>query len=594
VSAPEEYFLGVEKSVSGRAWRERPMAHRTALAISQRHGLPELLGRVLAARNVEIDDAEGFLNPTLRALMPAAAGIRDLDRGAERLADAILGGEHIGVIGDYDVDGTCSAAAMHRFVTSLGGKLTVHIPNRLDEGYGPNAATLQRFHEAGVSLVVTVDCGIAAHEPLGGARDLGMDVIVVDHHQASETLPAAHAVINPNRLDDVSGQGQLAAAGVTFVLLASVRKTLRERGHGETGLDLLELLDLVALATVCDVVPLTGLNRALVCQGLKVMARRRNVGITALGDAAGLKRRPDTHALGFVLGPRINAAGRLGHADLAFELLVTEDRSRAARIALELETLNRQRQTIEARTFDLAFAQGEAALGEGAALPVLIVSGERWHPGVLGLVAGRLKERFHVPAIALGFDADGKGQGSGRSVAGVDLGSAVRDALEAGLLVKGGGHAMAAGLTIDKTRLGDFRAFMEERLRAQSGAVMARGPSLSIDGALSARGANFELIELLEHAGPYGIGNPHPRFVLPAHKVAYGDLAGREHVRCALVAPDGARISGIAFRALGAPLGELLLSERDRPLHLAGRLNVNDWNGSRTVQLMIDDAVLAQ
>jgi single-stranded-DNA-specific exonuclease len=596
MSEADSHFLGVESSVTGRAWVERPMSHRTALAISQRHNLPELLGRVLAARGVDIDGADAFLAPTLRELMPAAASMADLHKGAARLADAIVSGEAIGLIGDYDVDGITSSAAFTRFIGAMGGTLTVHIPNRLDEGYGPNTTTLNRFHEAGITLVVTVDCGISAHEPLDAAHALGLDVIIVDHHQAGEELPRAHAVINPNRRDDISGQGQLAAIGVSFVLLAAVRKELRQRGREVEGFDLLELLDLAALGTICDVVPLTGLNRALVAQGFKVMAQRGNIGLSALGDASRLNRKPDTHAAGFVLGPRINAAGRLGHADIALELLTTSDRSRAANISQELEVLNKQRQAIEAETFDNALAQGEAALGASADLPVLVVTGEEWHPGVLGLVAGRLKERFNTPAIAVGFarDRERPGQGSGRSIPGVDLGAAIRDALEAGHIVKGGGHAMAAGLTIERQNLGAFRAFLEDRLRDDMANDRAAGPHLSIDGALSARGASIELLEMLERAGPFGIGNPSPRFAFPAHRITYGDIAGRDHVRCTIVSADGAKLSCIAFRTIGTPLGEMLLTERDHPVHVTGRLSINDWGGKRTPQLMIDDAAVAQ
>ncbi len=593
MSNSDSPFLGVEASVSGKRWRERVHEPRMALMIAQDNDLPELLGRVLSARGVEPDAVAGYLNPTLRDLMPPALAMRDLDKGAERIADAIMAGEQVGLIGDYDVDGISSSALFRRFFASAGRELHVHIPNRLNEGYGPSTQVLERFHDKGITLAITVDCGVSAHEPLSRARELGIDVVVVDHHQAGEQLPDAHAVINPNRLDDVSGQGQLAAVGVSFVLLSAVRRVLRDRGveGGET--DLLSLLDLTALATVCDVVPLTGLNRALVSQGFKVMAKRENAGLNALADGAGLRRKPDTYAAGFVIGPRINAAGRLGHAELGLELLTTNDRSRANAIARELEDLNKRRQAIEMKILDDALAQGEAALGRNSDLPALVVTGEGWHPGVLGLVAGRIKDRLNLPVIAIGFEADGSGQASGRSVAGVDLGSAVRDAVAAGHLVKGGGHAMAAGMTLERARLGDFRAFLEDALSETQTARQA-GLTLHVDGALSAGGATMELLELIEHAGPFGAGNPQPRFVFPGHRIAYSDLVGREHVKCTLQSGEGAKLDAIAFRVLGTPLGELLLSEHDRPLHIAGRLSINDWGGRQKPQLMVDDAVLAE
>lgn len=591
---PEDgYFLGVERSIRGQGWHGRLKDERTAQAISQTCNLPDILGRVLAARGVALEEAQTFLEPTLRDLMPPAANICDLEQGAERLARAITDGEKIGIIGDYDVDGISSSAMFRMFLHAYGSDPVIHIPHRLDEGYGPNAATLDRFKSEGVTLAVTVDCGVGAHDPMAHAQTLGIDVVIVDHHQAGQHLPAALAIINPNRQDDLSEQGQLCAAGVAFVLLASVHSKLRAGGgpsaDAAKDIDLLQWLDLVALATVCDVVPLTGLNRALVRQGLKVMARRGNVGLAALADASGLRHRPNVHALGFVLGPRINAAGRLGFSEQALELLGSADRGRASVISRELEVLNKQRQDIELGIFDRAIRQGEEAIGASAQVPALIVTGDGWHPGVLGLVAGRLKERFGRPTIAIGFEEGGTGQGSGRSISGVDLGSAIRDAVQLGHLVKGGGHAMAAGLTIERSKLGAFRAFLEEHLAEAAGAAMT-GASLGIDGAMSASGATVQLVELLERAGPFGMGNPTPRFVFPAHRIAFADLAGQEHVRCTLQGGDNARLPAIAFRVMGSPLGEILLEAGDEPLHFAGRLNINDWGGKRTAQLMIDDA----
>jgi single-stranded-DNA-specific exonuclease len=425
---------------------------------------------------------------------------------------------------------------------------------------------------------------------LAHAAELGLDAVILDHHLAGETLPEAPAVINPNRNDDLSGLGYLCACGVVMMLIAATNRTLRKRGWfspSRTEPNLLQWLELVAIATVCDVVPLKGLNRAYVTQGLKVMARRENPGLAALADAARLKRRPDPHALGFLLGPRINAAGRIGSARIAYELLTTHDRSTAAELAQKLENLNRDRQAIELAVVEAAQRAAESQL-RGGRVPVVVVAGEEWHPGVLGLAASRIKERFNLPAVVLGHGKDSlRATGSGRSIAGVDLGRAVRQALEAGLLVKGGGHAMAAGLTIEMARIGELRAFFAERL---SHAIeLSARRTLEFDGALSAGAVNLDLVELLEQTGPYGAGNPNPLFALPAHRVLFADRAGSDHVRCTLAAADGSRLKAVAFRALGSDLGEMLLSERDHPLHVAGRIIADDWNGGRSVCFHIED-----
>jgi single-stranded-DNA-specific exonuclease len=584
-------FLNVERSATGRRWEARLEDTRTAQAISQQHELPDILGRVLAARGVGVDEAETFLNPTLRGLMPQPSALRDMETGAERLAEAVMRGEKIGVIGDYDVDGVSSAAMLLLFLRAVGHDATVHIPDRLTEGYGPSAAAVSALKEQGARILLTLDCGVMAHDPLAHAAELGLVTIIVDHHQAGETLPRAHAVINPNRQDDVSGFGYLCGAGVVMILIAAVNKILRSRGaysDARPEPNMLQWLELVALATVCDVVPLKGLNRAYVTQGLKIMARRENIGLAALADVARLKRKPDPYALGFMLGPRLNAAGRIGNAALALKLLTTKDRGEAMNIALVLEGLNRERQAIEMAVVDRAMLQAEAAMGQEGRQKVLVVSSKGWHPGVVGLAAARLKERFGLPSFVLAEDKAGKfASGSGRSIGGVDLGGAVRAAFEAGLIDKGGGHAMAAGLTVDVAKLGDLRAFLEEKLAAQVEA--AASGALAIDGALSASGATLELIELLEQAGPFGSGNPAPVFAFPAHRVVYADKAGTDHIRCTLASGGGKRIKAIAFRAMGTDLGELLLAERNFPLHVAGRLTIDDWGSSRVPSIHIED-----
>lgn len=584
-------FLNVERSASGRRWKARLEDPRTAEAISQRHELPEILGRVLAARGVGIDEAEAFLNPTIRALMPQPSALMDMEKGAARLAEAVIAGERIGVIADYDVDGVSSAAMLSLFLKSVGSSASVHIPDRLTEGYGPSQRAVEDLKAKGAQLLVTLDCGVMAHDPLARAAELGLTTLIVDHHQAGELLPEAHAVINPNRQDDVSGLGYLCAAGVTMIFIAAVNKALRGKGwYGAERPEpnMLQWLELVSLATVCDVVPLKGLNRAYVTQGLKIMARRENAGLSALADVSRLKRKPDTYALGYLLGPRINAAGRIGNAALALRLLTTGDRGEAAQIAQELERLNRERQEIELAVVDQAMIQADNMLGAERRASVLVVSGKGWHPGVVGLAAARLKERFNLPSFVLAEDREGRlAAGSGRSIPGVDIGRSVREAFESGLIEKGGGHAMAAGLTVARDRLGDLRAFLEEQLSPQVQASQDR--ALSIDAALTAGGATLELIELLEQAGPYGTAHPAPVFAFPAHRVLYADPAGGDHIRCTLAASDGKKIKAIAFRAMGTELGEMLLSERQLPLHIAGRLTIDDWSGSRVPSLQIED-----
>jgi single-stranded-DNA-specific exonuclease len=585
-------FLNVERSAQGRRWKARLEEPRIAEAIAQRHDLPEILGRVLAARGVGVEEAEAFLNPTIRTLMPQPSALMDMEKGAARLAEAIMASENIGVIADYDVDGVSSAAMLSLFLKAVGSAATVHIPDRLTEGYGPSQRAVEQLQAQGTQVLVTLDCGVMAHDPLARAAELGLVTIIVDHHQAGEHLPEAHAVINPNRQDDTSGLGYLCAAGVTMIFIAAVNKALRSRGwYGAARPEpnMLQWLELVSLATVCDVVPLKGLNRAYVTQGLRIMARRENPGLSALSDVARLKRRPDTYALGYLLGPRINAAGRIGNAAMALRLLTTADRGEAAQIAQELERLNRERQEIELAVVDQALIQADNMLGKERRGSVLVVSGKGWHPGVVGLAAARLKERFNLPSFVLAEAGEGGlASGSGRSIPGVDLGSAVRAAFESGLIEKGGGHAMAAGLTVRRERLIDLRGFLEERLGAA--VLAAQDRALAIDAALTASAATLELIELLEQAGPYGTAHPAPVFAFPAHRVLYADAAGSDHIRCTIAGTDGKRLKAIAFRAMGTELGELLLSEKQMPLHIAGRLTIDDWSGSRVPSLHIEDA----
>ncbi len=585
---PPPAFLGVAASLTGRRWQLRASDERAALALAQRFDLPEIVGRVLAGRGVGLDQAPLFLDPTLRAALPDPSRLTDMDRACERLAGAIQRDEPIAVFGDYDVDGATSTALLARYLKAVGARARVYIPDRITEGYGPNAPALAKLRREGAAVAVTVDCGTGAHAALAAARIEGLDVIVADHHAAEADLPPAFAVVNPNRLDDASGQGMLAAVGVAFLMLVGLNRALRAAGWFKTRPepDLLQWLDLVALGTVADVVPLVGLNRALVTQGLKVMAGRGNAGIAALADVAGVAEPPEAYHAGFVLGPRVNAGGRIGAPDLGARILATDDAAEAAELARKLDALNRERQAIEARVLADAIAAIEA---DGGAHALAFAAGEGWHPGVVGIVAARLKERYNVPACVVALAGE-TGTGSGRSVAGVDLGACVIAARQAGLVLKGGGHAMAAGFTAARDQLAPLRAFLEERIAARVREARIV-PTLTFDGALRPDGATAELVAALARLGPFGSGNPEPRFALPAARIGFAAPAGDAHVRLA-VSPDGPGrpLKAIAFRCLETELGRALLAAQGGALHLAGKLRLDTWNGATGVQLVVEDA----
>lgn len=597
-------FLGVTNSVRGFEWRERLTGKAQALAqaISQRHGLPALLGRVLAGRGIHLDDVPVFLDPSLKALMPDPSDLRDMDRAAARLADAVIAGEKIAIFGDYDVDGACASALMTRFLWHHGVKPVVYIPDRLLEGYGPNVPAIEQLVSDGAKLIVTVDCGTTSYEPLARASKLGADVIVVDHHQSDDTLPAAHSVINPNRQDDVSGQEQLCAAGVAFLVLVAAARELRQRGHYEKGRPeyaLISDLDLVALATVCDVVPLEGLNRAYVTKGLEVMRRRQNPGLRALFDVAGLDQPPTPYHLGYILGPRINAGGRIGESGLGARLLGIANPAEARKIAETLDRLNRERKAIETATLEQAMAEAEGTLAQEPDLPIIVLGAEDWHKGIVGLVSSRLTERFQRPSCVISWTRDAAtgslvGTGSLRSIAGVDVGRAVRGAAAEDLLVKGGGHAMAAGLTVVGDKLGALKTYLAEELADATRSAHATA-SLDVDGALTPSAASEEMITLLERAGPYGQGNPQPRFVFPSHRIRFAKIVGDAHVRAVIEAGDGSRLDAIAFRAAGQPLGDILVEANGgMPLHICGTLRRDTWGGRNRIELTIDDVADSQ
>ena len=592
------FFLGVERSATGRVWRDRldDRGRAQAAAMVQRHGIPDLLARILAGRGVELGEVEDVLAPTIKRLMPDPQVLTDMPAAASRIARAAMCGETIAIFGDYDVDGATATALIARFLRACGLSPLIYIPDRLFEGYGPNSEAIRALAARGARLLVTVDCGTTSHEPLAEAAKVGMDCVVIDHHLADERLPAVTAVVNPNRLDDLSGLGHLAAVGLVFMTLVAVNRELRNLNFWTAARpepDLLGLLHLVALGTVADVVPLKGLNRAFVAKGLAALRRRDHPGLTALMDAARLAGPPEAWHLGFLLGPRINAGGRIGRADLGAQLLIEDDPVECARIATELDRLNRERQVIEQATLAQADAEVMAALGQQEKTAVVVTAAEGWHPGVLGLVAARLKERYGRPAFAIALEPGSNGTGSGRSIAGVDLGRAVRRAVAEGLLVKGGGHSMAAGVTLKKAALAQFRAFLEDTLGAAVEAAR-RSDALLIDAAVTAAGATPGLCDMMARAGPFGAGNPEPVLALPAHAVVYAEEVGQAHVRARLRAADGATLTAIAFRAAGERLGAALLAARGRLAHVVGMLALDRWQGTERAQLRILDIAEAR
>ncbi|OCP17046.1 single-stranded-DNA-specific exonuclease RecJ [Ensifer sp. LC163] len=588
-------FLGVERSISGQRWVSRldQAGQNRALAISQVHGYSDLIGRVLAGRGVTLDDAAVFLDPTLRSLMPDPDTMTDCRKAAERLAMAISRREKVVIFGDYDVDGAASSALMARFLKHFGLEAEIYIPDRIFEGYGPNPQAIEQLIDNGARLIVTVDCGSTSHEALAVAAQRSVDVVVIDHHQVGSSLPPCHALVNPNREDDLSGQGHLCAAGVVYLVLVNTVRVLRAAGDARVGsFDLLAQLDLVALATVCDVVPLKGLNRAYVVKGLIAARHMGNVGLAALLRKAAIGGPVTPYHLGFLVGPRINAGGRIGDAALGSRLLTMGDSAAAETIAARLDELNRERQAMEAAMLAEAEAEVLAEYGTGEGASVIVTARENWHPGIVGLIAARIKEKFRRPTFAIAFDPIGRGTGSGRSIAGFDMGKMVRAAVDGGFLVKGGGHAMAAGLTVERTKLGRLRQFFEEKAEVAVRDLVAV-QTLKVDGALGASGATLELIDLLEQAGPYGSAHPQPVFAFPQHRLRDSRQVGANHVKVTLEGQDGSRLDGIAFRATETPLGDFLLSSRGASMHVAGSVSADLWQGQRRVQIRVTDAAKA-
>jgi single-stranded-DNA-specific exonuclease len=588
-------YLGVTRSLSGRLWRERAADPALCRQLQLAQGLSEPLARALAARGVAADQAETYLNPTLKALFPDPSAFADMDRAAEILVDALERKRAVVVFADYDVDGASSAAQLVRWFRAMGAELPIYVPDRILEGYGPSPAAFRRLKDEGAELVVTVDCGAAAHDALACAAEIGLEVVVIDHHlMRGEDIPHVAALVNPNRPDDTSGQGHLAAAGVTFVLTAALNREARRRGlfadqeGGRDEPDLRQALDLAAMGAICDVTELRGFNRALAAQGLKVMSAWRNPGLAALMQVAGAEGAASVFTVGFILGPRINAGGRIGRADLGARLLSTDDPAEARELAIELDGLNASRKEVEREVTEAAIAHIETESNAPDA-PMLLVAADDWHPGVIGIVAGRLREKYRKPTIVVGVDrAANVGKGSGRSQPGVNLGRAVQAAYDAGLLLAGGGHAMAAGLSVRPDTIPELRAFLCERLAAES-EIAATEDVIDIDALVTTRAADRTLWQDFQRMAPFGPGNVEPSFALADVRVERPMALRGGHVRVTLTDGSGGRLKAVAWRCEGTPMGQRLLEEGGA-IHVAGKLKPDDWQGRQNVELEIEDA----
>lgn len=592
--ASSDPLFGVETSLRGRRWRLAPANDAAAASIARTAQVSDALARLLNARGVTADAAAGFLHPRLRDSFPDPSSLTGMDDCASLIWDAVESGTKIALFADYDVDGATSAAQLHGWLSAVGAEPLIYVPDRIEEGYGPNAAALEGLQTAGAELVITLDCGAASVEPLAAAARIGLTVAVVDHHLMDGVPPQAAALVNPNQPGDTSGCGHLAAAGVVFVLLAALNREGRRRGafDADQEPDLLAFADLAALGTICDVVPLTGINRAIVAQGLKVMSRWSRPGLKALATVAGVEGTATTYHAGFLIGPRINAGGRVGKSDLGARLLTTQDPDEAMRIAETLDQLNAERRAIEADVLDAAMAQIEAGEVSDDA-PILIAAGDHWHPGVIGIAAGRVKERFNRPTIVIGIDPEtGLAKGSGRSCPGVDLGSAVARAREKGLLLAGGGHAMACGLTIQADRIEELRAFLTDAL-AEAWAAADEARSYAVDAVVHPAAVSFEFCAALADAAPYGAGNPEPRFAMADLKRTYAQRVGADHVRFTFEAASGARVNGIAFRCADEPMGQALLAAGDAVFHAAGKLKADDSRYGKRAEFHLEDLAFA-
>ncbi|MEM1377262.1 MAG: single-stranded-DNA-specific exonuclease RecJ [Pseudomonadota bacterium] len=585
-------FLDVKSSLSGKRWAERLSARQAnaALEIAQKQNLSDILARVLAGRNVNAEQAQSFLTPSLRDLMPDPRTITDAAKAAQRICKAISNKESVAIFGDYDVDGAASSALMARFLRHFGLPVQLHIPDRIFEGYGPNPTAMKHLAET-ASLIVTVDCGTNSTDAFGAVDGADVDIVVIDHHQVGGPLPNVAAIVNPNREDDVSGLGYLCAAGVVFMTLVETVRQLREQAVTPVP-DLLKLLDIVALATVCDVVPLVGLNRALVQKGLAVARHQNNPGMVALAAASRIGEPLAPYHFGYILGPRINAGGRIGDASLGAKLLCTDDMDEAKALATQLDELNRQRQGAEQVMVEEAKASVEAEMNSDNAPAVIVAASDSWHPGIVGLIASRIKEAFNRPTVAISFDGAGRGTGSARSLVGFDMGKLVRAAVEADILIKGGGHAMAAGLTVEREKLAQLRSFFETKSTEVVSKLVADAV-LPIDAALSSGGVTPDLIDTIERAGPYGAGHDQPVFAFPNHTVRFAKVVGNGHVKLSIEAAGSRPVDAIAFRAADTEIGQHALNNNGGLMHFAGTVSINHFNGREIPQVRIVDAAVA-
>ena len=588
------YVLDVADSLSNKKWVQRtekiPNSERLIQTVIQRYELPEVIARAVIGRKISLEQIELYLYPKLKQLLPDPLVLKDMQKGISQLANVIMSGGKIGLFADYDVDGATSAALFINFLKNVNVETSLYIPDRVKEGYGPNIFGLKQLANDGADIILTLDCGILAFDVLEEAASAGLSVVVIDHHMAEVELPKAAAVINPNRIDDTSGLGFLAAVGVTFLFLIALNRQLRNEGWYRDKIEpvLIQLLDLVALGTVCDVVPLAPLNRAFVSQGLKVIAGRGNVGLRVLSDVAKIEHKTDAYQLGFVLGPRINAGGRVGMADIGARLLSTSDLSLALTLAQTLDANNTVRKEVEASVLKEAIEQAEVRFPEDN---VILVCGEKWHPGVIGIIAARLKEKFNKPACVISFDGV-TGKGSGRSIPHWDLGASIIAGVQSNILTVGGGHGMAAGFTIQRERVEEFRTFICSRFNLSS-FNEAASVELKLDGVLSVGGADRNIIKVLSLLEPFGSGNPEPIFAIPSVEITYSAIVGENHVRCNFRSPEGSTIKGIAFRSSDNAIGRTLMNHNGRRFNLAGKVREDNWQGRLGVQVIIEDVALA-
>lgn len=588
MNAERETVLDVEESARGRRWVFRSHSEEQVSEYQKEHDLDLLTARLLAGRNVDLDHVQDFLEPTLKNLMPDPSSLKDMDLAVTTILDAMDSGKRIAVFADYDVDGATSASQLLRWAKHLGHDFGLYVPDRIKEGYGPSEKAFEILKEQGFDLVITVDCGAAALSALISAQDLGLDIVVVDHHLMDSNIPPCRALINPNRPDDKSGLGFLAAAGVTFMLLAGLNRELRRRGRKDLP-DILGLLGLTALGTICDVVPLTQLNRAIVRQGLKVLTGTYNPGITALADVSKIQKPFTTYHAGFVLGPRINAGGRIGEARMGAELLSTEDTQKAYHHAAELDRVNAERKKLQAQ---ILFEADEAATKNMVEDRVVVTAMEGWHAGIIGIVAGRLKDQLNLPVIVIGIDDDGIGKGSGRSLKGVNLGGGISAAKDAGLLISGGGHAMAGGLTIEREKISEFESFIQDYL-SEDVKKARQEIAMKVDCLIRPTAIGRELVNQIEMVGPFGASNPEPVFVMDRLNVAYAERLRGGHVRCAFSDREGTRLNAICFNAEENGLSDILLSGHGQAVHVAGRIKQDNWNGRTRIDFHIVDLAFA-